>query len=171
MTYFAGLDVSVRKTAICIVDALGGLVWEGEVATKVDAIAETLNRFAPSLKRAGMETGPVAVWLWHGLRDVNIPLDCIHARRSAAALKLQVNKTDRNDAHGLAQLVRTGWYEPVRMKSILILNYPTALKAGLLPRYRSAILTYSGSTNTQLRIKRWCAGCRPLCPVPYILNR
>jgi transposase len=77
-----------------------------------------LSRHAPGLDRAGMETGPVAVWLWHALREAGVPLDCIHARRAAAALKLQVNKTDRNDARGLAQLVRSGWYEPVPMKSM-----------------------------------------------------
>jgi transposase len=65
-----------------------------------------------------METGPVAVWLWHGLRATGVPLDGIHARRAAAALKLQANKTDRNDAQGLAQLVRAGWYAPVPMKSM-----------------------------------------------------
>jgi transposase len=115
---YAGLDVSVRETAICVVGADGETIWEGKVATGVGEIHEALRRQAPELARAGMETGPVAVWLWHGLRDVGLPLDCIHARRAAAALKLQTNKTDRNDARGLAQLVRSGWYEPVPMKSL-----------------------------------------------------
>ncbi len=118
MTQYVGLDVSVRETAICVVDGVGAVVWEGKVATNIEAIAAALQCQAPDLERAGMETGPVAVWLWHGLRKAGIPLDCIHARRAAAALKLQVNKTDRNDAQGLAQLVRSGWYEAVPMKSI-----------------------------------------------------
>lgn len=118
MTQYVGLDVSVRETAICVVDGVGVVVWEGKVVTNIEAIAAALQCQAPDLERAGMETGPVAVWLWHGLRKAGIPLDCIHARRAAAALKLQVNKTDRNDAQGLAQLVRSGWYEAVPMKSI-----------------------------------------------------
>ncbi|MEM6744927.1 MAG: IS110 family transposase [Pseudomonadota bacterium] len=115
---YAGLDVSVKETAICMVDAEGAPIWEGKVATDVGEIHEALRRHAPSLTKAGMETGLVAVWLWHGLRDAGVPLDCIHARRAAAALKLQTNKTDRNDARGLAQLVRSGWYAPVPMKSL-----------------------------------------------------
>lgn len=118
MTHYAGLDVSVKETAICVIDAGGAVVWQGKVPTGIEAIAEALAHHAPELERAGMETGPVAVWLWHGLRNVKVPLDCIHARRAAAALKLQANKTDRNDARGLAQLVRSGWYEPVPMKSM-----------------------------------------------------
>lgn len=115
---YAGLDVSLKETAICVIDGDGDIAWEGKVATDVAKIGEVLRQHAPALAKAGMETGPVAVWLWHALRDCGVPLDCIHARRAAAALKLQTNKTDRNDAHGLAQLVRSGWYEPIAMKSL-----------------------------------------------------
>jgi transposase len=118
MTLYAGLDVSTSETAICVVDEIGSVVWEGKVPTTVEAIADALAARAAELVRVGMETGPVSVWLWHGLRRVGVAVDCIHARRAAAALKLQTNKTDRNDARGLAQLVRSGWYEPVAVKSM-----------------------------------------------------
>jgi transposase len=118
MTHYAGLDVGLKETAICVIAADGCVVWQGKVATQPEAIASALARRAPQLARAGMETGPVAVWLSHGLRDLGVPIDCIHARRAAAALKLQANKTDRNDARGLAQLVRSGWYDGVPMKSM-----------------------------------------------------
>ena len=114
MTQYARLDVSVKETAISVIDGTGAMILQGKVARRIEALA----RHAPELERARMETGPVAVWLWHGLRDANVPRDCIRARRAAAALKLQANKTDRNDARGLAQLVRSGWYEPVPMKSM-----------------------------------------------------
>jgi len=65
-----------------------------------------------------METGPLSIWLWHGLRALGIPIDCIHARHVAAALSLQVNKTDANDAHGIAQVVRSGWYRAIAVKSL-----------------------------------------------------
>lgn len=117
MEHFVGLDVSMKETSVCVVDAAGQRVWEGSVPSTADAIAAIITKKAPDLVRAGMETGPQAVWLWHALRDRGIDVDCIHARRAAAALKLQANKTDRNDAFGLARLVHSGWYEPVAIKS------------------------------------------------------
>jgi transposase len=117
MKHFVGLDVSMKETAVCIVDETGQRIWEGNVPSTADAIAAIIRSKAPEMVRAGMETGPQAVWLWHALRDQGIAVDCIHARRAAAALKLQANKTDRNDAFGQARLVHSGWYEPVAIKS------------------------------------------------------
>jgi transposase len=147
---YAGLDVSLKETAICVIDANGRVAWEGKVATNVGEIHGALRRHAPALTRAGMETGPLAVWLWHGLRDAGAPLDCIHARRAAAALKLQTNKTDRNDAHGLAQLVRSGWYEPVAMKSLETYRVRAVLSARdqLVRMITSMINKIRGLTKT-----------------------
>ncbi|NUH64894.1 transposase [Sulfitobacter sp. S0837] len=117
MKHFVGLDFSMKETAVCVVDDSGQRVWEGSVPSSADAIATIMREKAPDLVRAGMETGPQAVWLWHALREKEIAVDCIHARRAAAALELQANKTDRNDAFGLARLVHSGWYEPVAIKS------------------------------------------------------
>lgn len=117
MKHFVGLDVSMKETAVCVVDETGARIWEGSVPSTPHAIAAIIRSKAPVLARAGMETGPQAVWLWHGLRHLGIAIDCIHARRAAAALKLQANKTDRNDAFGLARLVHSGWYEPVAIKT------------------------------------------------------
>lgn len=108
MKHFVGLDVSMKETAVCVVDDAGQRVWEGSVPSSADAIAAIIRDKALDLVRAGMETGPRAVWLWRALRDRGIDVDCIHARRAAAALKLQANKTDRNDAFGLARLVHGG---------------------------------------------------------------
>lgn len=101
MKHFVGLDVSMKETAVCVVDDFGQRVWEGSVASPADAIATIMREEAPDLVRAGMETGPQAVWLWHALREKEIAVDCIHARRAAAALKLQANKTDRTMPSGL----------------------------------------------------------------------
>ncbi|UJW77645.1 IS110 family transposase [Rhizobium sp. SL42] len=117
MKHFVGLDVSMKETAVCVVDEAGKRIWEGTVRSCPDKIAAIIREKAPDLVRAGMETGPQAVWLWHALRECGVQVDCIHARRAAAALKLQANKTDRNDAYGLARLVLSGWYEPVSIKS------------------------------------------------------
>lgn len=76
-----------------------------------------------------METGPLAVWHWHALKQRGVPVVCLHARHAKAALSLQANKTDRNDAHGLAQIVRTGWYRAVEMKSLASHELRTLLQA------------------------------------------
>ena len=101
MTVFVGLDVSQRETEICVVDQSGQRVWRGRCGTDPEYIRKALATHAGSLVRVGMETGPLAIWLWHALRNLGVPIDCIHARHIAAALSLQTNKTDTNDAFGM----------------------------------------------------------------------
>ena len=67
--------------------------------------------------RIGLETGPLTTWLWQALTDAGLPMVCLDARQAKAALNMRINKTDDNDAEGLAQLVRSGWYREVRVKS------------------------------------------------------
>ncbi len=86
MKHFVGLDVSMKETAVCVVDEAGQRIWESSVPSTADAIASIIWSKALDLVRAAMETGPQAVWLWHGLRDLGITVYCIHARRAAAAL-------------------------------------------------------------------------------------
>ncbi|MBR0680947.1 IS110 family transposase [Roseomonas eburnea] len=118
MLLYVGLDVSQEETEICVVDGDGRRVWRGKCPSRPEAIAETLKRHAPDAARVGMETGPLAIWLWHGLRALGTPIECLHARQVAAALSLQVNKTGANDAYGIAQVVRSGWYRAVAVKSL-----------------------------------------------------
>ena len=117
MVRYAALDVSLETTAICVVDEDGHVVAEGKVRTCPDAIRDFLAARAPGLRRVGLETGPLAVWLWNELRDRQLPVVCLDARHANAALKVRPAKTDRNDAAGLAQIVRTGWYKEVRIKA------------------------------------------------------
>lgn len=116
MPYFAALDVSQEMTAICIVDETGRILAEKKVPTCPDAIADYLAIKAPELVRVGLETGPLAVWLWNELSARGLPILCIDARQANAALKMRPVKTDRNDAAGLAQIMRTGWFKEVRIK-------------------------------------------------------
>jgi len=115
---YVGLDVSQKETEICVLDAEGRRAWRGKCPSRPDAIADALRQRAPDAAKVGMETGPLAIWLWHGLKALGVPIECLHARHVAAALALQVNKTDTNDAHGIAQVVRSGWYRPVAIKSM-----------------------------------------------------
>ena len=118
MEQYVGLDVSQKETAICVVDGEGKRVWQGACGSTPEAIAELVRKRAPQAVKVAMETGPLAVWHWHELKAAGLPVVCIHARHAKAALSMQINKTDANDAFGLAQIVRTGWYRPVDMKSM-----------------------------------------------------
>jgi len=117
MTKYAALDVSMEQTAICVVDENGRKLAEGKVATDPDAIADWLAGKTGEMERIGMETGPLAVWLWNELTRRGLPIVCLDARHASAALSMMPNKTDRHDAAGLAQIVRTGWFKEVRIKS------------------------------------------------------
>ncbi|WP_422393348.1 IS110 family transposase [Mycetohabitans rhizoxinica] len=118
METYVGLDVSQKVTAICVVDCDGKSVWHGNVTSNPEGIARAVRLHAPEAVRVGMEMGPLAVWLYHSLRADGIPVDCIHARHVHAALATQLNKTDTNDARGIAQLTRSGWYRGVEIKSM-----------------------------------------------------
>ncbi len=118
MEYFAGLDVSMDETHICVVDRDGVVVLERKTATSPAAIASGLAK-APECKRIVFETGRMAPTLYHGLNALGLPVVCIETRQAYQALKsLGTHKTDRNDARGLAHLGRTGFFKPVHVKSL-----------------------------------------------------
>jgi transposase len=118
MEVYVGLDVSLKETAICVVDGSGEIVSEGTVLSEPSALAGFLRAKAGGAKRIGLETGPTTTWLWHELRALGLPVICIDARHAKAALSLQINKSDRNDAMGLARIMQCGWYKEVRVKSL-----------------------------------------------------
>jgi transposase len=115
---YVGLDVSLELTSVCVVDSGGKTLWQGKCASTPEAIAATIRARAPGVARVGLESGPLSAWHWHELRKLGLPVVCLDARHAKAALSLQMNKSDRNDARGLAQIVRTGWYREVMVKSL-----------------------------------------------------
>lgn len=117
MKHYVGLDVSQRETAVCVVDEDGKQVFEGRAKSNPGALAEMLRKRAPFAERIGFETGAMSSWLWHELKRIDLPVVCIDARHAKAALSLRMNKSDENDARGLAELVRIGWYKEVKVKS------------------------------------------------------
>ncbi|MGR3512267.1 MAG: IS110 family transposase [Paracoccaceae bacterium] len=117
MDYFAGLDVSLRSCALCIVDARGSVAFERELACDIDEIAQCLKSFAHPIARIGFEAGTMSQHLFYGLTDNGFDVVCMEARQVSAALSAMRNKTDKNDARGIAQILRTGWFSPVHMKS------------------------------------------------------
>jgi transposase len=118
MDHYVGLDVSLEQTSVCVVGGDGKTLWQGKCASTPEALAATIRARAPAAVRIGLESGPLSSWHWHELRKLDLPVVCLDARHAKAALALQLNKTDRNDARGLAQIVRTGRYREVAVKSV-----------------------------------------------------
>ena len=118
MEQYVGLDVSLEQTLICVVDGSGKALWQGKCASTSEALAAVIRAKAPGVVRVGLESGPLSSWHWHELKKLGLPVICLDARHAKAALSLQLNKTDQNDARGLAQIVRTGWYREVAVKSV-----------------------------------------------------
>ena len=117
MGYFAGLDVSLEETAICIVDEAGHIVREARAASEPEALVAFFGASGMEMERVGLEACSLTAWLHTALAEAGIPAICIETRQAKAAMGAMPNKTDRNDARGLAQIMRTGWYRAVHVKS------------------------------------------------------
>src|SRR6202795_3076623 len=118
MDHFAGLDVSVKDTSVCIVDGTGKIVREVKVASEPEALLAVLTNGTYRFKRIGLEAGPLSQWLFSALAEADLPVVCVETRHMRAVLKAQINKTDRNDARGIAQMIRVGLYRLVHVKTL-----------------------------------------------------
>lgn len=118
MPHFAGLDVGLHKTALCIVDESGTVLLERSLASEIDDVVAALRAFGKEIGSVGLEAGTLTQWLAYGLRAAGFKPVVMEARQVNATLSAMRNKTDRNDARGIAQILRTGWYRPVHVKSI-----------------------------------------------------
>ncbi len=118
MDHFAGLDVSVKDTSVCIVDDAGKILREVKVASEPEALLAVLANRAYHFRRIGLEAGPLSQWLFSALAEAELPVICVETRHMRAVLKAQINKTDHNDARGIAQMIRVGLYRPVHVKTL-----------------------------------------------------
>src|SRR6202166_3272173 len=118
MDHFSGLDVSVKETSVCIVDETGRIVREVKVASEPEALLAVLVNPTYRFKRIGLEAGPLSQWLFSALAEAGLPAICVETRHMRAVLQAQINKTDRNDARGMAQMMRAGLYRPVHVKTL-----------------------------------------------------
>src|SRR5262244_2426285 len=118
MQHYVGLDVSVKETSVCIVDKAGRVIREVKVATKPAEILAVLTEEALAIERIGLEAGPLSQWLYSALAEACLPVICVETRHMKAALSAQINKSDRNDARGIAQMMRVGLYRPVHVKTL-----------------------------------------------------
>jgi transposase len=117
MEYYAGLDVSLEATSVCVVNESGVIVCERKVVSDPDTIDQALRESGGSFKRIGLEAGPLSQWLYDGLRTHGWPVLCVDPRHMKASLSAMRNKTDKNDARGIAQMMRVGLYQVVHVKS------------------------------------------------------
>ncbi|KJS44211.1 MAG: transposase [Roseovarius sp. BRH_c41] len=117
MEYYAGLDVSLRSCAVCVVDGKGTVLYERDLPCEIEEIAGYLTALPVTIERIGFESGTLSQHLFYGLKAEGFDVVCMEARQVSAALSAMRNKTDRNDARGIAQILRTGWFSPVHMKS------------------------------------------------------
>src|SRR3974377_311174 len=148
MEHFAGLDVSVNETSICIVDGAGRIVRETKVASEPEALLAVLKNAAYHFKRVGLEAGPLSQWLFSALAEAGLPVICVETRHMKAVLKAQINKTDRNDARGIAQMMRAGLYRSVHVKTLRSQKLRTLLTHGKLLQPKAiAIETHLRGTS------------------------
>jgi transposase len=117
MEHYAGIDVSLERSSVCVVDARGGIVREAKVPSEPEALVAFFRQLGLPLARVGLEAGPLSQWLHAGLAGAGFEVVLLETRQVKAALSAMIVKTDRKDARGIAQLLRMGWYRPVHRKS------------------------------------------------------
>jgi transposase len=115
---YAGIDVSLELSSVCVVNAQGKVLKEAKVASEPDALVEFFERLGFAIKRIGLEAGPLSQWLHAGLKGAGFETVLLETRHVKAALSAMTVKTDRKDARGIAQLIRMGWFRPVHAKSV-----------------------------------------------------
>jgi transposase len=118
MEHYAGIDVSLEYSSVCVVDASGKIVREGKVASEPEALIAWLGSLGFELERIGLEAGPLSQWLYAAMRQAGLAVELLETRHVHKALETMPVKTDRNDARGIAQLMRLGWFRPVHCKSL-----------------------------------------------------
>jgi transposase len=126
MEQYAGIDVSLESGSVCVVDASGRIMREAKVASEPEALITWFGKLGSEMSRIGLEAGPLSQWVYAGMRKAGLAVELPETRHVRDAFKAMPVKTDRNDARGIAQLMRLGWFRPVHCKSL-----PAASCAGL----------------------------------------
>jgi transposase len=118
MEHDTGIDVSLDLSSLCVVDATGRIIREAKVASEPEALIPWFRELGLALTRIGLEAGPLSQWLYAAMRDAGLPVALLETRHVRDAFRAMPVKTDRNDARGIAQLMRLGWFRPVHCKSV-----------------------------------------------------
>ena len=177
---YIGLDVSLKETAVPIRRG-GKRVWRGKCLSDPAAITALIRKHAPAAERVVFETGPLSVWFYHALTAEELPAICIDARHAKAALDMAANKTDANDADGLAHLAEVGFFREVRVKSFPATNLlPLSIRERVRQYCRLSLLSVAVSSpstcngaalgRTPAEIVSW-ASCRPSQHLARFIHR
>jgi transposase len=173
MAYFAGVDVSLDSSSVCVVDGAGKVVRESKVASESDALIAWFCELGLAMERIGLEAGPLSQWLHAGMREKGLAVELLETRHVRTAFKTMPVKTDRKDARGIAQLMRMGWFRPVHCKSMpaqemrallttrrLLLNKRIDLEMGLRGILRGFGLKVGPTTprNLEARVRELVDG-------------
>jgi transposase len=118
MNHYVGIDVSLEDSSLCVVDGNGKIIREGQVASEPEDLVTWLGALNLDLARIGLEAGPLSQWLYAALRQAGFAVELLETRHVRNALKIMPVKTDRNDARGIAELMRLGWFRPVHCKTM-----------------------------------------------------
>src|SRR5215472_18001845 len=118
MEHYAGIDVSLELSSVFVVDAAGRIIRETKVASEPEALLGWFRGLGVAMARIGLEAGPLSQWLYAGMREAGLLVELLETRHVRDAFKAMPVKTDRNDARGIAQLMRLGWFRPVHCKSM-----------------------------------------------------
>jgi transposase len=118
MEYYAGIDVSLEASSVCVVDGAGKIIREAKVPSEPEDLIGWFKSLPFALARIGLEAGPLSQWLYAGLKEAGFAVELLETRHVRDAFKAMPVKTDRKDARGIAQLMRLGWFRPVHCKSM-----------------------------------------------------
>jgi transposase len=136
MNYYAGIDVSLEYSSVCVVDGNGEIVRESKVASEPEALIDWFNQLAVEMARIGLEAGPLSQWLYAAMQKAGLAVDLLETRHVHTAFEIMPVKSDRNDARGIAQLMRLGWFRPVHCKSIAAQEVRAVLTARKLLQWK-----------------------------------
>jgi transposase len=129
MEHYAGIDVSLECSSVCVVDVSGKIVREGKVASEPAVLTDWFGSLGLGVERIGLEAGPLSQWLYAAMRDAGLAVELLETRHVRKAFEAMPVKSDRNDARGIAQLMRLGWFRPVHCKSLAAQEVRAALTA------------------------------------------
>ena len=161
MSEYIGLDVSLKETHICVVSEKGKILARGREVTQPELLTLKIKQLCAKPELVVLETGGQSSWLQSALSDLGLPVVIVDARRAKAALSCRMNKTDANDAEGLAQLARTGWYREVTSKS----RETRRLRSLLLARQQLAKQRRDIENQIRALLRGWDIGAsNPLKP-------
>src|SRR6202020_1001307 len=118
MEHYAGIDVSLEYSSVCVVEANGKIVREAKVLSEPEALITWFGPLGLAVGRIGLEAGPLSQWLYAAMRKAGLPVELLNPRHVHKAFEAMPVKSDRNDARGIAQLMRLGWFRPVHCKSM-----------------------------------------------------